>query len=118
MASFVVCGLGGQKEGRGIETPSLLFYLWVLSVTRKYRPRQGFGKELDDNSYGRLAPFSYEFRKTTLFVFPSLPAHAAEAPHFCAVRNGGKTCPRGVPPLGYLPLWAVLYTQSVEAGRK
>ena len=32
VASFVVCGMGGQKKGRGIETPSLLFYLWVLSA--------------------------------------------------------------------------------------
>ena len=32
MVSFVVCGMGGQKEGRGIEPPSLLFYLWVLSA--------------------------------------------------------------------------------------
>ena len=73
--------------------------------------RQGFGKELDDNSYRRLAPFSYEFRKTTLLVFLSLPAHAAVAPLFCTARKGGKSRPRGVPPLGYLPLGAVLHTQ-------
>ena len=32
---------------------------------------------MDDNSHGRLAPFSYQFRKTILLVFLSLSAHAA-----------------------------------------
>ena len=73
---------------------------------------------MDDNSHGRLAPFSCEFRKTTLLVFLSLPAHAAVAPLFCTARKGGKSRPRGVPPLGYLPLGVVLHNQAVEAGKK
>ncbi|MFQ9872724.1 MAG: hypothetical protein ACLRVT_06930, partial [Oscillospiraceae bacterium] len=82
-----------------------LFYLWVLSVTRKYRPQQGLGKELDDNLHGqKLYPVHANSEKLHFLFFPPYPlmprGHSISAQSEMEERPAKE----GRTPLWYLPL--------------